>query len=66
MIRWRVVTDASPEVSDLPVTVVTSRDRDRQVWTSLQEDNADLKASVVPFFDNGETVGREDWYPRIS
>lgn len=70
--QWRLVTDSSPSIEDLPVTVIRSRERDRIVWTSLlprsteAQFSDEVKQSVSSFFEHGETVGAEDWWPRLS
>lgn len=66
---WHPITKTNPGPGDYPVTVVLSRqDPGKGVWGELlpEEMSNELKQSVAPFFEEGETVYREDWYPPLA
>lgn len=66
--KWFSFNDRPPSQSDLPITVVRSvTNPDKRIWTPYIEELTDEdKASVDPFFDHGETVSAEDWFPPPS
>ena len=67
--NWQLVTDTRPDTADFPVTAVRSRTRDRAVWAPgvlpipLSEEH---KESLYHFFEAGEIVCAEEWWPRAS
>jgi len=66
-VKWRLVTPASPDRSELPVTVVRSRSQRHAVWMPYIEDlNDERKQALGQFFEHGEILYAEDWYPPLA
>lgn len=67
---WQLVSDGRPDAADFPVTVVRSQERDRAVWTPLLKvkpsESEEIRKSVAQFFEHGEYLTSEDWYPPLA
>lgn len=67
--KWQLVTEDSPRNDELPATVVRSKSRNLAYWrTYIAGDQLPLleKMEVSPYFEPGEIVCTEDWFPPPS
>ena len=66
---WTLVTDVRPDSGDLPVTVVRSKERNLAYFTRYipeGEMDQEAKDSVSKYFNEGEMVTGENWYPPLA
>lgn len=66
--QWTFLHDRWPRAEELPVTVVLSYSRpDYGVWTSYTPElTPEFKAEANIYFNDGEHVQAQDWFPPLA